>query len=99
MPARLGQSLVISCSGENECLIILNYEHNVDMKLFASKNEIMVPFAYSYIISASYSFVAFERAYNSWSARPISGRPGINEYRSFLEGYIDCSNDGKPNFI
>ena len=40
MPVRLGQSLVTSCSGENECLIILNYEHDVDMKLFVSKNAL-----------------------------------------------------------
>ena len=65
-------------------IVMFSYEHDVDMSSFVSKNAIMVPFAYSYIITASCSFAALEPAYNSWSSRPMSDRPGISETRYFL---------------
>ena len=78
-------------------IVMFSYEHDVDMSSFVSTNAIMVPFAYSYIITVSCSFAALEPAYNSWSSRPMSDRPGISESRYFLEGYIDCPSDGKPS--
>ena len=65
---------------------MFSYEHDVDMSSFVSKNAIMVPCAYSYIMTVSCSFAALEPAYNYWSSRPVSDRPGISESRSFLEG-------------
>ena len=75
---------------------MFSYEHDVDMRSFVSKNAIIVPFAYSYIITVSCSFAVLEPAYNSWSSRPMSDRPGISDSRSFLEGQIDFPSDGKP---